>query len=202
MIQLLIKYFDDKLDDVNYLIKISLFLLGSKTISIFLYRQFSMFESNLSIKSINVLYSFLFDKILKVSPASTKNKSTQGEIINYIQVDSVKLGNMITHCPYLLIFPTQIVVYIILLFYYFGISFLFGMIPLIIFAIINTIIYKRYATLEKEYMSKKDLRMKITTETFDALKLLKMYAWDKIFRKKVIYFLNFFIKILDNLRQI
>jgi ABC-type transport system involved in cytochrome bd biosynthesis fused ATPase/permease subunit len=185
MIQFLVKYFDEKIDDLNYLIKITSILVGSKTLSIILYRQYSIFESNLSIKSVNVVYSFLFDKILKVSPASLKNKSNQGEIINYIQVDSAKLKNMITYCPYLFIFPIQIVVYLLILFYYFGISFLYGMIPLIICIIINTIIYKRYAELENEFMSKKDLRMKITTETLDALKLLKMYAWDNIFKDRV-----------------
>lgn len=185
LIQLLIKYFDNKTNDLNYLIKICSGLVLAKLISIFINRHNTLFQQRISIKCVNILYAFLFEKILKISPASTKNKSSQGEIVNYIQVDANKIGELIKWSPWLFICPIQIVVYIMLLFYYFGYSFLFGVIPLVICAIINAILFKLYLNFNKEFMKKKDARMSVTTETFDSLKLLKMYAWDQIFKGKV-----------------
>ncbi len=200
MLEYLIKYFDENLDDLNYLIRIVSLLAMGKLSSIFLYRQYSMFESNISMESVLTLNCFIFDKIIKASPSSNEKRSSQGEIINHIQVDSPKLGNMLTYCPYLLIYPLQIVVYTTILFYFFGISFLFGLIPFILFVIINYFMYKKYAGFEDEFLKKKDIRMKITTETFEALKLLKMYAWEDEFKKRVNK--NFQIKKIGNRKKI
>lgn len=191
MLERLIQYFDQSLNDLNYLIKISVILLSGKTMSIFLYRQFSIFESNIAMESVLKLNCFIFDKILKTSPSSNQKKSSQGEIINYIQVDSPKLGNMLRYCPLILIYPILIVVYIVILFYFLGLSFLFGMIPLVVFIIANYFMYRTYAGLEHDLLLRKDNRMKLTSETFEALKLLKMYAWEDEFRKRVI--LSYFI---------
>lgn len=204
MLEYLIKYFDQGLNDLNYLIKISVVLLCGKIVSIFLYRQFTIYQSNIAMESVLKLNCFIFDKILKTSPSSNQKKSSQGEIINFIQVDSPKLGNMLRYCPLIFIYPIMIVVYIIILFYFLGFSFLFGMIPLVIFMILNFFMYRTYADLENELLIRKDHRMKVTTETFDALKLLKMYAWEDEFRKRVRNYLNlilmffyyFFIVIL------
>ena len=192
MIEAFITYFNTKQNDLNYLIKIGAILLGGKIFSMFLLRQYSIFENNLALKSTLRLNCFIFDKILKTSPASNENKSSQGEIINFIQVDSPKLGYMIISCPAMLIYPLQIIIYISLLFYYLGISFLFGMIQLVLFALVNYFIYSNYSKYENTLLTKKDLRMKITTETFDSLKLLKMYSWEEEFQKRVSFFLSIF----------
>lgn len=186
MLESLIQYFDKQQNDLNYLIKISAILIGGKTMSIFLFRQYSIFESNIAMESVLKLNCFIFDKILKTSPASNQKKSGQGEIINFVQVDSPKLGNMLRYCPLILIYPIMIVVYIVILFYFLGISFLFGMIPLVLFIIVNFFMYRTYSGLEHDLLLKKDKRMKVTTETFEALKLLKMYSWEDEFRKRVI----------------
>jgi len=195
MLGKLINYFDDGLDDLNYLIKISSLLISGKVLSVFLYRQYSIIESNLAMESVIKLICFIFDKILKLSPSSKQEKSSQGEIINFIQVDAPKLGNMLRYSPMILIYPIQIVVYIVILFYYLGFSFLFGIIPLFFLMLFNFFMYKKYRVLQRDLLSKKDFRMKVTTETFDSLKLLKMYAWEEEFRKRVafIYFLKKFI---------
>ena len=192
MIEAFITYFNTKQNDLNYLIKIGAILLGGKIFSMFLLRQYSIFENNLALKSTLRLNCFIFDKILKTSPASNENKSSQGEIINFIQVDSPKIGYMIISCPAMLIYPLQIIIYISLLFYYLGISFLFGMIQLVLFALVNYFIYSNYSKYENTLLTKKDLRMKITTETFDSLKLLKMYSWEEEFQKRVSFFLSIF----------
>ena len=185
MIESFIDYFNSKSDDLNFLIKTGCILIGAKIISTFIHRQYQMFENNLALKSTLRLNCFIFDKILKTSPSSNEKRSSQGEIINFIQVDGPKLGYMLIYCPFLFIYPLQIIVYLILLFHYLGVSFSFGVIPLFMFLIINFFIFKKYANFENELLEKKDIRMEVTTETFESLKLLKMYAWEEEFQKRV-----------------
>jgi len=190
MFELLIQYFNQRTNDLNYLIKISVFFISAKAISIFLYRQYSIFESNIAMESVLKLNCFIFDKIIKASPSSQQKKSSQGEIINFIQVDSLKLGNMLRYCPMILTDPIVIVIYIAILFYFLGVSFLFGMIPLVLFIIVNYFMYSTYSGLENDLLLRKDERMKVTTETFEYLKLLKMYDWEDEFKKRVILYLK------------
>ena len=55
-----------------------------------------------------------------------------------------------------------------------------------------------YNKIEEEYLKKKDSRMKVTTETFDNIKILKLYNWEKKFRNKIIEKREEEIKKLDN----
>jgi ABC-type bacteriocin/lantibiotic exporter with double-glycine peptidase domain len=51
--------------------------------------------------------------------------------------------------------------------------------------IINTIIFKKYNILEQELLTTKDSRMKTTTETFENIKILKLYNWENKFKEKI-----------------
>ena len=58
-----------------------------------------MKQQALGIKSSFQLQSLIFHKLLKVSPSSFIQKATQGEIINFIQVDSESLGRFFYYFP-------------------------------------------------------------------------------------------------------
>lgn len=192
MLESIIKYFEKGNEDLDYLVKMSAILIAAKLFSLMLYRQYSMTENNLSIEAVLKLNCFIFDKILKLSPSSDRKKSTQGEIVNHLQIDSQKVGNMIRYSPLLLLYPLQIGIYVYLLIYFLEYSFLFGLIPLVVFLMINYFLYKRFSVLENKILKQKDQRMRCTTETFDSLKLLKMYSWEDYFKNKV----NFYCEIL------
>ena len=145
-----------------------------------------MLEIFLAYKSTLELTCFIFNKVLKASPSSFGHKSPQGEIVNFIQVDAPRLAYAISLSPRLLISPVLIVIYIYLLFNFFGISFLYGMILLVVFFLISYKIHARYRILEKENLETKDKRMKITTETFDTIKLLKLYNWENEFMERIL----------------
>jgi len=123
---------------------------------------------------------------MKASPASFTQKSKEGEIINFIQVDSPKISNALILSPGLLITPIQIIVYTYMLFDLFGYPFLFGFGTLLIFMIINFVIQNSNRKLVKKMLSRKDKRLKVTTETVNHLKILKLYAWEDEFLNRVI----------------
>jgi hypothetical protein len=182
-----ITFFKNPSTESADLIKIGSILIGSKLISILLLRQFYNFESNLGIEATQKLICFIFQKFFKASPSdsSENTNSTTGEIINFIQIDSQKLGLMIITSPQIFILPIQISVYIYLLFYYLGLSFLAGIFIFLIGAIINYFLVSNYGKNDTDLMSKKDLRMRLCNQVFENIKILKMYAWEDDFKKKV-----------------
>jgi hypothetical protein len=137
LFQLIMIYFYQGLRDTGYLIKISFSLILGKLISMIISSQSSNFESIMAIKSIYKINCFIFDKILKTSPSSNQKKSNQGEIINYLQVDSGKVAGLLRTLPKMVIYPIQIVIYIYVLFSFLGYSFIFGIITLISFIVFN-----------------------------------------------------------------
>jgi ATP-binding cassette, subfamily C (CFTR/MRP), member 1 len=153
--------------------------------SIFFVRQTNIFQTLIGYKSANEMNCLIFNKVLKASPASLTEKSSEGEIINFLQVDSAKLAMVMTFCPTLIIIPIQIIVYTLMLFEFMGISFIFGFAALAIFLGINFKIMKNYSVLQKEMLKKKDTRMKVTTETFNHLKVLKLYGWEDEFLRRI-----------------
>jgi len=185
----LISYFKNRENDTEYLIKIASILIGVKLLSVLLSRQYSNFENNLAIESTQKLICFIFQKFFKASPADydENSKKSHGEIINFIQVDSQKLGYMLMASPQLFFYPVEIGLYLYLLFYYLGYSFLAGILIFILLGIVNYILYSNYDKGQDQLMSKKDIRMKLNSEVFENLKLLKMYAWEDEFKKRVFF---------------
>lgn len=165
--------------------KISFVLFASRILYVVLHKQYKMFEKTLAIEAVLRLNCFIFDKILKGSCSSEKKISTKGEIINYILVDSARLIKITEYTPMLLIAPIQIVVYSYLLLDYLGISFIFGLLIVVMSFILNYFIYRDLPALQRNFLSLKDDRLKKTSEALDNIKLLKMYSWEGHFESEV-----------------
>ena len=142
--------------------------------------------------------ALIFEKILVESPSSTKFKTTQGEIINFLQSDSYKINDLFYLSPMIIITPFKLAAFLYLLFYYFGYIFSIGLGVMILLMIINVLIQNRIATYEEDKMKRVDERMKMTTEVINHIKLLKLYSWEDDFLKKILSFrekeLNMFWK--------
>lgn len=158
---------------------------GSKFINIILNRQNAIFQSYLGFKSSIDLNCFIYSKLLIASPSSLKEKSKEGDIINFIQVDSNKLNMTMYLSPGILIIPIKIIVYSFMLFQFFGYSFLLGFGILFIALTVNFFIQKKLQQRNKEMLKKKDVRMRVTTETFNNLKVLKLYSWEDEFLNRI-----------------
>ena len=169
--------------DIKY---IGIILISLQFITIFINLQNSLIQQKISLKIKYQLNSLIFGKILKISPSSFSQRTSKGKIVNFIQNDSYKISDLIKKCPGIIIYPGKIIAYIYLLFNFFGISFLFGIIAFIIMIIINLVIFQQYNILEQQFLKAKDNRMKTTTETFDNIKILKLYNWENKFKDKIL----------------
>ena len=163
-------------------INIGVIYLLIRLLIIILQRKSSQHLNDLGNKSFIELKNLIFAKILKLSPSINLNS---GEIYNFVQIDSYKLCKLIINIPNLFSIPILLVAYNYLLYKYIGISFVIGVVVMIIFLIINYYYRTQFSKYLKLHMKTSDLRMKVTTEMINNLKVIKLNAWDDIALKKI-----------------
>ena len=165
--------------------------LITKLVNIFISKKINEYQNYVGFKAGVELNCIIFDKLLVVSPSSRHNKAETGEIVNYVQVDSNQLIRFVTMSPSLITIPISIIAYSFLLFEYLGIAYIFGLVVLFIFLVINYFMQKTFKRLQKRRQGNMDKRLRLTTAILFNLKVLKLYSWD-----------NFFFNKLNELREI
>ena len=148
-------------------------------------RKSGEFSNILRFRVTSQFQCLIFEKLLRISPSSTGERANNGQIFNFIQVDSYKLNNLMNLTPNLFFVPFQIFIYSFMLFNLLGWIFFIGIIILISFISTNLFFQKKIKILSKENMKFKDKRMKITSETFNNIKILKLYSWENGFKAKI-----------------
>lgn len=176
-------------------------MLSTYFINNFIYRKSDFLVALIGSKTILQINSLIYDKLLKVATYN-KDSYSEGELVNYIQIDSEKFGDFISDSPKTIVFPFQMIFYIYLLFQYFGPTFLFGLGSLVLMLFLLWFLQKKKLKLQKMYMKAKDERMKVTTQTFNIIKTIKLYSWDKAFLKKIQEKRDREIKLLKEVNQI
>ena len=192
LLNFFIKYLDtssEKPKIFNYspsLLQLGIIYILMNIINIFSTVHLYMRQGVFAIKGGFELASFIYNKLIKVSNSTFTNKASQGEIINFIQIDSNKLTWMKTESPNIFICPIKIIAYLYLLWEFFGYSFFAALIVLIIFFVIVIFIFKKFKEAQKEFLKAKDQRIQITKETFQNMKYLKAYNWEYDFEQMII----------------
>lgn len=156
--------------------------LGIRFTDFMLQRKNTELLNYIGNKSSVELNCLIYDKLLKLSPCC---EVKSGEIYNYLQNDSHKLQNMMSSCPNLLTVPFLIIMYNYLLFQYMGIAFVFGFAVMILFLFVNYHFRKKFSLYLKLHLKQSDQRMRIVTETFNNLKVIKLYGWDDVFMPRI-----------------
>ena len=147
-----------------------------------IFRSNETYTAIFSYKLISQLDVLLYDKLLRISPYSN---ISEGSLVNFIQSDAESFGEFFTYTPATLVLPLQILFFIYILFNFFGFSFIFGIITLILIFIIFASLQKTRAKYQKEIMTKKDRRMSTTTQAFEMIKIIKLYSWEDYFLNKI-----------------
>ena len=140
------------------------------------------YTSIFSNKIIGQIDSLLYDKLLNISIFANVS---EGSLINFIQNDSETFGEFFSFTPAAFACPMQIIFYIYILFNIFGFAFIFGLLSLVLIIIIFYELQKIRAKYQKELLSKKDRRMKTSTQAFEMIKIIKLYSWEDYFLEKI-----------------
>ncbi|KAI9207232.1 P-loop containing nucleoside triphosphate hydrolase protein [Polychytrium aggregatum] len=130
------------------------------------------------------LVTAVYQKALRLSNKSRQG-STVGEIVNLMAVDSSRLMD---NCQYLHILwsgPFQISLALYFLYDTLGPSIFVGVSIMLIMIPINAYLASKSRALNKVQMKNKDSRTKMMDELLNGIKVIKLYAWEKSFLKKI-----------------
>ena len=128
--KVLIDYFNDpKRKESNFMADFPLWAIGltficTQTLSFILNLTIQMIQTNFAIKCGFELNCLIFDKIIQNKSSNIIYRINHGEIINYIQIDSMRLLSLVTSVPSCFFSPFIFLVYTYLLIDYFRLYFI------------------------------------------------------------------------------
>ena len=155
-----------------------------KFISLVLDRQAIFISELLSFRTKAQLNLLIYDKLLKI-PLFNTGKFNEGQIINLFQIDSEAFGELVDYTTYIIMVPFRIIYSVYFLFVFFKLAFIPGCVILFILGVIFWISGRKEEEYQNENMKATDNRMNITSRTFDMIKIIKLYSWERLFKKKI-----------------
>nr|UOU03344.1 ATP-binding cassette subfamily C10 [Brachionus rubens] len=160
----------------------------------------ALFISSLTGSLINVHFSNLLNKFcLRVRLAlisliyrkavvvklNELNKFSIGQIVNYMSIDSDSIVNAFPSFHSCWSLPFQLIITLYLLYLQIGLSFLVGVIFVIVMIPINKFLSDFIGKVQVKMMNFKDERVKLMTEFLDGIRVIKFCAWEKYFIKRI-----------------
>ncbi|CAD8112763.1 unnamed protein product [Paramecium primaurelia] len=170
-------------------------IIGIRIISV-ICQQHSFYQIRLvGYDWMSILSMALLGKSMNVSYQSNK-EHTSGQILNYMQVDTMKLQWFGWYLSQIMLMPLQIGISIYMMFKFIGIAFLGGLGVIILTAIFNIYVGKIIMDYQIMMMKNKDLRTNCANEIFQQIKFIKVNAYEEYFRLKLTKLRNQEIKTI------
>ncbi|KAM6265832.1 ATP-binding cassette sub-family C member 2 [Porphyrio hochstetteri] len=166
----------------GYLYAILLFLTALIQ-SLCLQRYFTFcFQLGINVRA--SLIAAIYKKALTMSSA-TRKESTVGETVNLMSADAQRFMDMANFVHQLWSSPLQIILSIVFLWLELGPSVLAGIAVMVLLIPINGFLVAKSKTIQVRNMKNKDERMKMMSEILNGIKILKLFAWESSFEKRV-----------------
>ncbi|KAK3570858.1 hypothetical protein QTP86_029193, partial [Hemibagrus guttatus] len=128
----------------------------------------------------------IYNKIMRLSTSNmSMGDMTISQICNLVARDTEQLMWFFFLCPNLCAMPVQITIGVILLYYLLGISALIGAAVIAVLAPMQYFVATQLSRTQKSTLEYSSERLKKTNEMLRGIKLLKLYAWEHIFRSSV-----------------
>ncbi|KYO26377.1 hypothetical protein Y1Q_0016954 [Alligator mississippiensis] len=140
------------------------------------------FSLGLSVRT--ALMAAVYKKALTVSSA-TRKESTVGETVNLMSVDAQRFMDLTNFVHQLWSSPLQIALSIAFLWAELGPAVLAGLGVMVLLIPVNAVLATKARAIQMKNMKNKDERMKIMTEILSGVKILKLFAWEPSFERRV-----------------
>ncbi|XP_026508346.1 multidrug resistance-associated protein 1-like isoform X1 [Terrapene carolina triunguis] len=138
-----------------------------------------------SVKIKTAAVGLIYKKALSLANSS-RRKYTTGEIVNLMSADAQQLMELTVNLNLLWSAPFQILMAIVFLWQELGPSVLAGVAVLVLVIPINAFVAAKVKQLRKSQMKNTDQRVKLLNEILHGIKILKLYAWEPSYQKKVV----------------
>ncbi|XP_044107048.1 multidrug resistance-associated protein 1-like isoform X2 [Neovison vison] len=148
-------------------------------------QQYQRFNMLTSAKIKTAVIGLIYKKALLLSNVSRKRFST-GEITNLMSADAQQLMDLTANLSLLWSAPFQILMAISLLWQELGPAVLAGVAVLVFVIPVNAFVATRVKKLKKSQTKNKDKQIKLLNEILHGIKILKLYAWESSYQKKII----------------
>ncbi|XP_062277281.1 ATP-binding cassette sub-family C member 8 isoform X3 [Scomber scombrus] len=124
----------------------------------------------------------IYNKIMRLCTSNmSMGELTVAQICSLVAIDTNQLMWFFFLCPNLWAMPVQIIVGVILLYYLLGISALIGATVIAVLAPVQYFVATKLSQTQKSTLEYSSERLKKTNELLRGIKLLKLYAWERIF---------------------
>ncbi|KAG1471789.1 hypothetical protein G6F56_001926 [Rhizopus delemar] len=110
----------------------------------------------------------------------------KSNVNNLLSVDAQKVAEIAAYIFFLYSYPTQIIISIWSLYKLLGNAALWGVLVMILCQPITYFISSRFEKLHESVMSATDKRLKLMNELLSAIRIVKFFAWESEFKKRII----------------
>ncbi|XP_051906935.1 multidrug resistance-associated protein 1-like [Hippocampus zosterae] len=145
----------------------------------YMYRCFTL---GMRLKS--AVMALVYRKCLVMSSAA-RRQCTVGEVINLISVDTQKMMDFVVYVNSVWVAPIEIALCFYFLSNLLGLSALAGIGAVILIFPLNGLIAKLRSKLQEVQLDFMDGRIKLMNEIVSGVKILKFYAWENAFLRRV-----------------
>nr|XP_043631930.1 ABC transporter C family member 8-like [Erigeron canadensis] len=179
-----VKYTNSDTKDLHQGLVLVGCLIVVKVVESLSHRQFFFSAKRTGMRMRSALMVAVYEKQLKLSSLGRKRHST-GEIVNYIAVDSYRMGEfpMWFHVGWSSFL--QLFLAIGVLFFIVGLGVLPGLVPLCICGMLNFPFGKAIQKCQLEFMIAQDKRLRSTSEILNNMKVIKLQSWEEKFQRIV-----------------
>ncbi|OMJ18465.1 Metal resistance protein YCF1 [Smittium culicis] len=151
--------------------------------SLFLHQYFNIsMLTGIGIRT--ALVSTIYKKTMLMSSKS-RSQFSVGDIVNRMSVDAQRISDTTQYGHIIWSAPLQIFIALYLLFQTLGWSSLVGALVMVFAIPLNTYITRKMRIIQKTKMKCKDSRVRLTEESLQGIKILKLYAWETPFLERI-----------------
>lgn len=156
-------------------------LAVSKYVDVLASHHFNFQCTNLGMAIRSTLITVVYRKGVKLTNAARLTHGL-GQIVNYMSVDVQVLADVILQVHNLWLLPIQVGIALVILYSVVGWSMLAGLLVMVTIVAFSTWISGQQRKFQALIMTAKDKRMKATSEVLNAMKVIKLQAWETHFR--------------------
>ena len=140
--------------------------------------------AHIGIEFRNVLVNAIYRKALSLSPAARAGSST-GQIVNMFSNDTRQIENCLFFALNIIVAPMQIAVSLALIYQQVKEATFVGLGYMVILFPLNGFLFGLMSAIRAKKVGITDLRVKLMNEVLGGIRIIKYYAWELPFQKKV-----------------
>ncbi|NWT81963.1 MRP1 protein, partial [Lanius ludovicianus] len=137
-----------------------------------------------AVKIKTAVVGLIYKKALTLANSS-RQQYTTGQIVNLMSADAQQLLELTINMNLLWSAPFQIIMAVVFLWKELGPSVLAGVALLLLVIPINALIAAKVRRLKKSQMQYSDQQVKLLSEILHGIKILKLFAWEPAYQRKV-----------------